>query len=346
MPSGNAHMYRQLNGRRLLTGMVLAILTLGLIVIDLGMGSSGIGPGEVVDALLGGPDGDTANTAILWSIRLPMTLTCVFVGGSLSLAGLQIQTITNNALASPYTLGITASASFGAAIAITLGLSVAGYLWIGTALLALVFALAVSLLIFYLGRLKGMSTSTLILSGIIMNFFFQALQQYLQYRASPEIAQIISGWTFGNLQRSSWMSVVVSGCLLVMGAALLSGWSWRPRHTPKIRCSGPGIWSLGINVERLRLHVFLICSFLIAGAVGFIGTVAFVGLVAPHCAKLMLGEDQRYLLPSATILGGLMLLASSIVSKLLSGGSMLPVGIITSIVGVPFLFVLLMKNGR
>ena len=342
MPSGNAHMYRQLNGRRLLTGMVLAILTLGLIVIDLGMGSSGIGPGEVVDALLGGPDGDTANTAILWSIRLPMTLTCVFVGGSLSLAGLQIQTITNNALASPYTLGITASASFGAAIAITLGLSVAGYLWIGTALLALVFALAVSLLIFYLGRLKGMSTSTLILSGIIMNFFFQALQQYLQYRASPEIAQIISGWTFGNLQRSSWMSVVVSGCLLVMGA-LLSGWSWR---LTVLTTGEERARSLGINVERLRLHVFLICSFLIAGAVGFIGTVAFVGLVAPHCAKLILGEDQRYLLPGATILGGLMLLASSIVSKLLSGGSMLPVGIITSIVGVPFLFVLLMKNGR
>ena len=261
MPSGNAHMYRQLNGRRLLTGMVLAILTLGLIVVDLGMGSSGIGPGEVVDALLGGPDGDTANTAILWSIRLPMTLTCVFVGGSLSLAGLQIQTITNNALASPYTLGITASASFGAAIAITLGLSVAGYLWIGTALLALVFALAVSLLIFYLGRLKGMSTSTLILSGIIMNFFFQALQQYLQYRASPEIAQIISGWTFGNLQRSSWMSVVVSGCLLVMGAALLSGWSWR---LTVLTTGEERARSLGINVERLRLHVFLICSFLIA----------------------------------------------------------------------------------
>ena len=339
MPSGNAHMYRQLNGRRLLTGMVLAILTLGLIVVDLGMGSSGIGPGEVVDALLGGPDGDTANTAILWSIRLPMTLTCVFVGGSLSLAGLQIQTITNNALASPYTLGITASASFGAAIAITLGLSVAGYLWIGTALHSPV--LRCLLLIFYLGRLKGMSTSTLILSGIIMNFFFQALQQYLQYRASPEIAQIISGWTFGNLQRSSWMSVVVSGCLLLMGAALLSGWSWR---LTVLTTGEERARSLGINVERLRLHVFLICSFLIAGAVGFIGTVAFVGLVAPHCAKLMLGEDQRYLLPSATILGGLMLLASSIVSKLLSGGSMLPVGIITSIVGVPFLFVLLMKN--
>ena len=212
MPSGNAHMYRQLNGRRLLTGMVLAILTLGLIVIDLGMGSSGIGPGEVVEALLGGPDGDTANTAILWSIRLPMTLTCVFVGGSLSLAGLQIQTITNNALASPYTLGITASASFGAAIAITLGLSVAGYLWIGTALLALVFALAVSLLIFYLGRLKGMSTSTLILSGIIMNFFFQALQQYLQYRASPEIVDLREPATLVVHERRRKWLFVGNGC--------------------------------------------------------------------------------------------------------------------------------------
>ena len=94
------------------------------------------------------------------------------------------------------------------------------------------------------------------------------------------------------------------------------------------------------------MFVFTVSSVLVASAVVFIGTVAFVGLVAPHCAKLMLGEDQRYLLPSATILGGLMLLASSSVSKLLSGGSMLPVGIITSIVGVPFLFVLLMKNGR
>lgn len=90
MPSDNTNIYRQLNGKRLLTGMLFAVLMLGFVVLDLGMGSSGIGPGEVVDALLAGPDGDKANTAILWSIRLPMTLTCAFVGGALSLAGLQI----------------------------------------------------------------------------------------------------------------------------------------------------------------------------------------------------------------------------------------------------------------
>jgi iron complex transport system permease protein len=85
---------------------------------------------------------------------------------------------------------------------------------------------------------------------------------------------------------------------------------------------------------------------MVAGAVGFIGTVAFVGLVAPHCAKLIMGEDQRYLQPSAALLGAMLMLAASIVAKLLSSGSMLPVGIITSIVGVPFLFALLMKTGR
>ena len=323
MPSGNAHMYRQLNGRRLLTGMVLAILTLGLIVIDLGMGSSGIGPGEVVDALLGGPDGDTANTAILWSIRLPMTLTCVLwelAQPCRSANPDHYQQRSGEPLYSRH----YGKRQFWSGHSHYVGAFRGGVPLDRDGAARTRIRACVSLLIFYLGRLKGMSTSTLILSGIIMNFFFQALQQYLQYRASPEIAQIISGWTFGNLQRSSWMSVVVSGCLLVMGAALLSGWSWR---LTVLTTGEERARSLGINVERLRLHVFLICSFLIAGAVGFIGTVAFVGLVAPHCAKLMLGEDQRYLLPSATILGGLMLLASSIVSKLLSGGSMLPVAL-------------------
>ncbi len=335
--------YRKLNGQRLLVSSVLAAVTVGLAIVDLGVGSSGLAPGEVLAALVAGPSGGTPHSVILWAIRVPMTLTCMLVGGSLSLAGLQIQAITSNMLASPYTLGITASASFGAAIAITAGISIAGYLWIGTALMALVFALAVSLLVVYLSRFRGMSTTTLILAGIIMNFFFQALQQYLQYRASPEVAQVIAGWTFGNLQRSSWTSVVVCGALLAMGALILSRWSWR---LTALATGEERARSLGVNTARLRLQVFLVCALLIAGAVGFIGTVAFVGLVAPHCAKLILGEDQRFLLPGALFLGALMLLAASICSKLLSDGAMLPVGIITSLVGVPFLFALLLKKGR
>lgn len=147
-----------------------------------------------------------------------MTLTCVFVGGSLSLAGLQIQTITNNALASPYTLGITASASFGAAIAITLGLSVAGYLWDRDGAARTRIRACRLPPHFLFGAPEGDVHEYADPFGIIMNFFFQALQQYLQYRASPEIAQIISGWTFGNLatlvvdeRRRKWL-FVGNGC--------------------------------------------------------------------------------------------------------------------------------------
>lgn len=102
--------------------------------------------------------------------------------------------------------------------------------------------------------------------------------------------------------------------------------------------------SLGINVKKLRLSVFFISSILISGSVAFIGTIGFVGLIAPHCARLLSGDDQRFLLPLTAMFGGMLMLISSNVSKWMSAGSMLPVGIITSLVGVPFLFILFMRN--
>ena len=161
---------------------------------------------DVIAAVAAGPASTEPNAVILWSLRLPMALTALLVGASLSLAGLSIQTITANALASPSTLGITSGASFGAAIAITGGLTLFGELWAGTITAAFIAALVICLLILLLGRLKGMSPATLILAGIIMNFFFVALQQLLIYLASPETAQLINGWTFGNLERAGWLS--------------------------------------------------------------------------------------------------------------------------------------------
>jgi len=335
--------YERINRRRWIIALTIIAAMACAAIIDIGVGSSKMEASSVLEVLWDGPDGDTPNTMIIWAIRLPMMLTCLFVGLCLGVSGLQVQTITNNPLASPYTLGITASASFGAAISITFGLSIGGYVWIGTAILALLFSLGASLGIFFLGNMRGMSANTLVFAGIIMNFFFSALQQYLQYMASAEVAQVISSWTFGNLSRSNWTSVTVVGILAVIGVLLLAQWSWK---LTALTMGEERAISLGVDVERLRLQVFVVSAVLIAGAVGFIGTVAFVGLVAPHCAKLLLGEDQRFLLPVSGILGSLLMLTSSIISKLLSHGSMLPVGIITSIVGVPFLFVLLMKSRR
>ena len=202
-------------------------------------------------------------------------------------------------------------------------------------------ALTVSAFIFYLGSKRSLTATTLILVGVIMNFFFQALQQYLQYRASPEIAQIISGWTFGNLQRSSWISAGVSSTCWTIVLLISFCYSWKltalSDGTERAR-------GLGINTDQLRMFVFTVSSVLVASAVAFIGTVAFVGLISPHCAKLLLGDDQRFLIIGSSMVGSALMLAASIISKLVSEGATLPVGIVTSIVGVPFLFFLLLRS--
>ncbi len=335
------NLYRRIHLKRRMVMVLSVAAVLTMAVVDLGVGSSGLGFAECLRLLLAGPRAEGTYTLIVWQVRLPMTLTCVGVGGCLALAGLQVQTITNNPLSSPYTLGISSGASFGAAIAIVTGLTVFRLQWLGTALTAFAFALFVTLMIFFLGKLKRMSAQTLVLVGIVMNFFFSALQQYLQYRASAEVAQIISNWTFGNLSRASWTSAAVGILILAAGSLFFVGLSWK---LTAFSAGEERAKSLGIQVEKLKMAVFFAGSALIAAAVGFIGTVGFVGLVAPHCARLLVGEDQRYLMPVSAVFGMLVMLSASTVSKLLSQGSMLPVGIITSIVGVPFLFILLMRE--
>ena len=290
---------------RILAAGVVGVVLLAL--ADLMTGSSGMKLAAVLQALLQGPEAGTAEAVIVWSIRLPMTLTAFFVGAALSLAGLQIQNITGNALASPSTLGISSAAGFGAAGAITAGFTIFGMLWLGTALAA----------------------------------FFMALQQFLQYHASPEVAQLISGWTFGNLERSTWTSTAAAAGAVIAAAAYLIGRSW---ELTTLTIGEERALSLGVPVRHLRVVAFGISALLIACSVSFIGTVSFVGLVAPHLAKLTLGEDQRYLLPGSLLTGAMLMLASSVAAKLLSAGAVLPVGIVTSLVGVPFLLVLLLRS--
>lgn len=332
--------YRQTNRKRTMILCAAALLLLIAVGLDLAVGSSAMPPSALLSALFSGPDASDINSTIVWSLRLPMTLTALFVGTSLAMAGLQIQNITQNALASPSTLGITSAASFGAALAISLGLSVFGQFWLATATSALFFALFVSFAIYFLSARRGMTPETVILAGIVVNFFFLALQQVLIYRSSPEVAQIINGWTFGNLERASWLAVGINALLTLLIAVFLLKRSWA---ITALTLGEERAMSLGIAVKPLRIETFFLSALLIAGAVAFIGTVSFVGLVAPHIAKLLLGEDQRFLLPGTLLSGALLMVLSSLFAKLISAGAIIPVGIITSLVGVPFLLALLVR---
>lgn len=310
-------------------------------LFDIGTGSSWLGVEQVFEALLGGPSGDSLSTVIVWQLRLPITLTCLMVGASLGLAGGLMQTLLANPLASPYTLGVSAAAGFGAAMAMLTGFSVFGLHWLGVPFAAFVTSGIASMAIYMIGRSRHMDAKVLILAGIVVLFFFQALQSLVQYLASPEVLQQIVFWLFGSLLKASWLSFFVSGSVFMFGLifALSKVWALTALTSGEQRAQ-----ALGINTGSLRLRMFLLCSLLTAGAVSFVGTIGFIGLVAPHLARILVGEDQRFYLPLAALMGALLLCTSSLVAKLLVPGTIIPIGIVTSLVGVPILLYLLISK--
>lgn len=333
--------YQRMQKRRIKV-LLATLLAMGVSVLfDIGTGSSWLGVDQVVEALLGGPSGDSLSTTIVWQLRLPVTLTCIVVGASLGLAGGLMQTLLANPLASPYTLGVSAAAGFGAALALLSGFSVFGLHWLGVPFAAFATSGLASMAIYMIGRSRNMDVKVLILAGIVVLFFFQALQSLVQYLASPEVLQQIVFWLFGSLLKASWLSFFVSGAILLFGLAFAFPKVW---VLTALSSGEERAQTLGINTSKLRLQMFLLCSLLTAGAVSFVGTIGFIGLVAPHLARMLVGEDQRFYLPLATLMGALLLCASSLVAKLIVPGTIIPIGIVTSLVGVPFLLYLLVSR--
>ena len=333
--------YRKIQQRRYRALLITFIALCISILLDICTGASWISLDSVADALLGGPEGNTLSTTIVWHLRLPVTLTCLVVGASLGLAGGLMQTLLANPLASPYTLGISAAAGFGAATALLTGFSLFGLAWLGVPIAAFITSAIASLAIYFIGRSQNMDAKILILAGIVVLFFFQALQSLVQYLASPEVLQQIVFWLFGSLLKASWLSFAVAGVILIIGLlfSLPRVWALTALSSGEERAQ-----ALGVNTRKLRLEMFLLCSLLTAGAVSFVGTIGFVGLVAPHLARLLVGEDQRLYLPLSTLMGALLLCVSSLVGKVIIPGTIIPIGIITSLVGVPFLLYLLLNR--
>ncbi len=337
------HRERARGRRRLLALAVTALLLLVTFLLDILTGPAMLPLREVIAALLPpmAPAEGMVQT-IVWNIRLPMALTAVVVGASLAVAGVEMQTILDNPLASPYTLGLSAASGFGAALAILSGASLFGRPEWAVPLFAFLGAVAGCGAIYAVGRLRGLSSGIMVLAGIAILFLFQSLLSLLQYLASPETLQEIVFWLFGSLLKANWRTVAISSAVLLAVVPLLAREVWR---LTALRLGEERARSLGIDVERLRLRVFLSVSLLTAAAVAFVGTIGFVGLVAPHVARMLVGEDQRFLLPLAALCGAVMLSAASILSKLISPGAVVPIGIVTAVAGLPFFFALILRRG-
>ena len=334
--------YARAEGRRIVLILMAILVLAALVLLDLLTGPSGMSLADLSQAFRAGPAGeDRAAATILWQIRMPQTMMGVIVGACLGIAGLQMQTILANPLASPFTLGFSASAGFGAALAIMYG----GWIPLPSFLIipisAFVMTLVACAIIYVIAVWRGATPEMLVLSGIAVLFFFQSLQSLLQFMASPEVLQQIVFWLFGTLLKANWTSVSVSGLILVICLPLVLRDIW---NLTAMRLGDANAASLGLNLQAMRQRTFIIVALLTSAAVCFVGTIGFVGLIAPHVSRAVIGEDHRYAIPLSAITGSIILISASVLGKMLSPGTAIPVGIITAIAGIPMLMAVILSH--
>jgi iron complex transport system permease protein len=342
--AGGTPAYRRHVRRRQRMLGALALLLVGSVVLDLSLGTTAHGLGDLLHALLRPADAPAQARVVVWDIRLPVALMAVAVGASLSLAGAQMQTVLNNPLASPFTLGVSAAASFGAALGTALGVRLlpVAAAWI-VPLNAFLMAMLCSGLIHLLSLRRGVTAETIVLLGIALVFTFNALLALVQYFASEQAVAAVVFWTLGSLTKATWPKLGITLLVVLLAVPLFARQAWA---LTALRLGDDKAASLGVDVRGLRLRTLLLVSLLASFPVAFVGTIGFVGLVGPHVARLLIGEDQRFFVPASLLAGALLLSASSVLSKTVIPGALLPVGVVTSLIGVPFFMALILGRRR
>lgn len=324
--------YGALTGRRSARIAALGALLSLAALFSLLLGSSSTG---IMDVLRVGLDG-----VIFWELRVPRVIMGLLVGSGLAMGGAVTQAVLRNPLASPFTLGVASGAGFGAALGIVLAGAIAKWAVAGG---AFSFALVTALFILGVARMKSSTPETLVLAGVAIMFLFSAGTSLLQFLGTEQQIQSIVFWSFGNLSRASWADILIAAGMILPALPLLFLRAW---DLNLLLAGDEMAASLGVNVERLRLAALLLAALMTAGAICFTGVIGFIGLVGPHVARLMVGGDHRFLLPASALSGALLVLVSDCLGRTLFAPHMVPIGIVTAFLGVPFFFALLMRRKR
>lgn len=342
------HGYRKHIGGKLLILSFAGLLLAVLFILSTATGTIRIALREVILILL---RFDTDGPGrIVWDVRLPRILAAIIVGAGLSLSGTVMQSLLRNPLASPYTLGLSSAAAFGASFAIVfLG---AGTGTTSTILISNSFAVTVSAFLFcslstltiiLLTLFTRITADSMVLAGIAIGSLFAAGLTLMQYLAdSIQLASIIS-WTFGDLGRANWHAVGITGGVLLPVTALFFYFRWDLNALDSGEETARGI---GVKTGSVRIVGMAAASLISAVIVSFYGTIAFIGLLAPHIARRVLGGDHRFLLPASSLVGALLLLAADSAARTILSPMILPVGILTSLFGGPLFIHLLIAGQR
>lgn len=319
-------------GAQLTLLLLLSILVLALAPL---FGAVSVPLGDIVRGTLD----DTARR-VLFDIRVPRVFIAFIAGGALGVGGLIFQTIFRNVLATPYTLGVSSGASLGAAIYFKIGLAFSLLGVPGSAWIALLGAAVTVAFIDRTAR-KGESTTTLLLAGVVLSFFAASLISLLEYLSSFNAVFQLSRWLMGGFESVSLSSVVPVLPLIVLG---LSAAFFHAADLNILALGDELSVSRGVDAPRVRRRLLIAVSLMIGAVVSFAGPIGFVGVVVPHALRLILGHDNRRLVPCSLLASGAFLVICDTVARTIAAPYEIPVGVITALLGGPYFLRLLLTK--
>lgn len=333
--------YRQYIGRKTLFIMIATISLTTALVVAISLGAANISISSVAKSLTGLVTSKQIEM-IVWNIRLPQALASIVAGAGLAVAGAVMQSILRNPLGSPFTLGISHAAAFGAALSVmVLGGGVMTSSNVGavsitnpyvTTASAFLFSIGASLLIIGVTRTRGATPEVMVLTGVALGAFFTAGTMLLQFFADDMQLAAMVFWTFGDTARATWTELGFITTVTVVCVLYFFGNSW---NYNAIEAGDETAKGLGVQVGRVRLTGMLLASMLTAVIIAFLGIIGFVGLIVPHMVRRVIGSDHRFLLPACLIVGGALLLVSDTVARLILAPHILPVSVLTAFLGAP-----------
>jgi iron complex transport system permease protein len=328
----------------------LALILAVVISVSVGAGSPGFAEASRVILsklfpFLNIDPGPSLTQTIILDFRLPRIVLALIAGAGLAASGATMQGVLRNPLVSSHILGISSAAGFGAALAIVLGVGVlsgfGGYLVIVNAFL---FSLLAMVIVYGVARLRGITTETVILAGVAISFLFSALLALIQYVApESEALHAIVFWLMGGLSAATWNGILIVLPIVIVTVALMVQQSW---NINVLSMGEEVATSLGVSSKRVLTITMVLETLATASIISFTGVIGFICLISPHVARMLIGSDHRFLIPCSSLIGGCLLLCSDTVGRLVIQPAELPVGIVTSLLGVPFFIYILASKRR
>jgi iron complex transport system permease protein len=334
------HEVKILTPTKVITISLVMLAALALVtVVSLVVGTADVSLTNIMDILSGAMPADDPVRLIIFRIRLPRILLAGVVGFALSLGGVVFQAILRNPLADPFVLGVSSGSAFGAVIAIFLGLGFT----IGVPVLSFAGALFTIYLVMTIGARKiGVESTTILLTGVIINAFFTAIIMFFIAVAADDRLHTMLFWLYGDLSQSKYSQLFFIAPFVLISSIILFSFS---RDLNIITTGEENAAQMGVEVGKIKIAGLVIVSLTMGLVVAFSGLIGFVGLIVPHLTRMAFRSDHRLLIPAASIGGAIFLIMADTIARTIVSPNELPVGVITAFLGAPFFIILLRKRG-